>query len=188
MKMIKSTNSGRGREAWCTAVHRVAQSQTRFSYWITTRAANMINIINTATCYIWKVNLEFSFQGKIFFFLLYLCEIFTNLLWQSFHDVCNTVLWSSVFMETLVTLHLPDTVTIRWKILVTTKPIWWTLLDSTENEMFTQVDRSLLWMPKEIHRGKKKRTQQKATSTFTWSRLCAQYFARSFHICYFHLH
>ena len=36
------------------------------------------------------------------------------------------------------------------------KPIWWTLLDSTENEMFTQVDRSLLWMPKEIHRGKKK--------------------------------
>ena len=59
---------------------------------------NMINIINTALCYIRKlltVNPEFSSQGRIiiFFYLIWWGDgCLLNLVWSSFHDVSQTIM------------------------------------------------------------------------------------------------
>lgn len=77
----------------------------------------------------------------------------------------------SDFMAGLTASHLPDTVTIIWKILVARSPEWRALLGSTENEPFRQVGRSPLWMIKGIQRERKGK-EQKATSFCLRSTMC----------------
>ena len=65
------------REAWRAVIHGVAKSRTRLSDWTELNWGmhvmyNMINIIKTAVCYIWKgVNPKFLSQEKYFFFCLF---------------------------------------------------------------------------------------------------------------------
>ena len=79
------------REAWCAAIHGVTKSRIRLSNWTELNWGmhvmyNVINIIKTAVCYIWKgVNPKFLSQEKYFFFSV--CLILS--IWDDWHSLLS---------------------------------------------------------------------------------------------------
>jgi len=89
---------------------------------------NIINIINIAVCYIWKLlkekSLRFLITKKTFFYFFNFVSIWDegcllNLLWQSFHDVSQIIMLYTLNLYSAVCqLYLNKTgIKIIWPIM-----------------------------------------------------------------------